>query len=139
MTLQAITIQLPERVYNDVATRAYRMHRSIEDALTDIVIDALPTLDDLSSELVDALEQLDLLSDRELWQAAQTQLGAEETEQMQTLVWKQQRDGLTKREQTKAEKLVQRYNRTMLVRAKAAVLLKTRGFDISSLNPVPAQ
>lgn len=138
MTLQAITIQLPERVYNDVATRALRMHRPIEEALADVVVDALPTIDDLPSELVDELEQLDLLSDRELWQAAQTKLSAEEAEQMQTLVSKQQRDGLTKREQTKAEKLLQRYNRTMLVRAKAAVLLKTRGFDISSLYPAPA-
>lgn len=117
MTLQAITIQLPERVYNDVAARAHRLHRSIEDALADVVVDALPTIDDLPSELADELEQLDLLSDRELWQAAQTKLSVDEAAQMQTLVWKQQRDGLTKREQTKAEKLLQRYNRTMLVPA----------------------
>lgn len=139
MTLQAVTIQLPERLYNDVANRARRMHRSVEEELIAVVADALPTTNDLPSELADELEQLDLLSDRELWQAAQTKLSAEEAEQMQTLVWKQQRDGLTKREQNKAEKLLQRYNRTMLVRAKAAVLLKGRGFDISSLNPAPAQ
>lgn len=135
MTLQAVTIQLPERIYNDVAIRAHHMHHSVEEALASVVVDALPTIDDLPSELADELEQLDLLSDHELWQAAQTKLSAEEAEQMQTLVWKQQRDGLTKREQNRAEKLLQRYNRTMLLRAKAAVLLKTRGFDISSLNP----
>lgn len=137
MSLQTITIQLPERLYRDVAKRARRMHRSVEEEVVAVVADALPTMNDLPSELTEELDQLTLLNDTELWQAAQTKLGEEAAAQMQTLVWKQQRDGLTTREQNKAEKLIQRYNRTMLVRAKAAVLLKTRGFDIASLNPAP--
>lgn len=139
MSLQTVTIQLPERIYSDVAKRARRMHRSVEEEVVAVVSEALPTINDLPSELTEELEQLALLSDAELWQAARTKLGEEEAAQMQTLVWKQQRDGLTKREQSKAENLLQRYNRTMLVRAKAAVLLKERGFDISSLNLAPAQ
>jgi len=115
------------------------MHRSVEEEVVAVVSEALPTINDLPSELTEELEQLALLSDAELWQAARTKLGKEEEAQMQTLVWKQQRDGLTKREQSKAENLLHRYNRTMLVRAKAAVLLKERGFDISSLNPASAQ
>ncbi len=137
MSLQTITIQLPERLYSDVAKRALRMRRSVEEEVVAVVADALPTLNDLPNELSEELGQLELLSDSELWQTAQTKLGEDEATQMQTLVWKQQRDGLTTREQSKAEKLLQRYNRTMLVRAKAAVLLKTRGFNISSLNPAP--
>lgn len=96
----------------------------------------LPTLDDLPSELANELAQLDLFNDSDLWQAAQTKLSEEEAAQMQTLVYQQQRDGLTRSEQKQAKRLLQRYNRTMLVRAKAAVLLKERGFDISALNPV---
>jgi plasmid stability protein len=137
MSLQTITIQLPERLYSDVAKRARRMHRSVEEEVVAVVTEALPTINDLPSDLAEELEQLALLNDAELWQAAQTKLSEEEATQMQSLVWKQQRDGLTTREQSKAEKLLQRYNRTMLVRAKAAVLLKTRGLDISSLNPAP--
>jgi hypothetical protein len=95
----------------------------------------LPTIDDLPDELANELAQLALLDDHELWQAAQTQLSAEEAAQMQRLVWKQQRDGLTRSEQKQAKSLLQRCNRTMLVRAKAAVLLKERGFDISVLHP----
>ncbi len=139
MSFQAITIQLPEQLYSDVVKRAHRMQRSVEEEVVAVVADALPTINDLPIELTEELEELALLSDAELWQAAQTKLGEEEAAQMQTLVSKQQRDGLTTREQRKTEKLLQRYNRTMLVRAQAAILLKKRGFDISSLNPPPAQ
>ncbi len=134
MSFQAITIELPEQLYSDVAKLARRMHRSVAEEVVAVVASALPTIHDLPSELADELQELELLSDAELWQAAKTKLSDEEAEQMQTLVWKQQRDGLTTREQRKAEKLIQRYNRTMLVRAQAAVLLKKRGLDISSLN-----
>lgn len=135
MSLETVTIQLPKRLYRDVAKRAQHMRRSVEEELVAVVAEALPTISDLPEELADELEQLTLLNDAELWQAARSQLSEEDAAQMQTLVWKQQRDGLTKREQHKAETLLQRYNRTMLVRAQAAVHLKARGFDISSLNP----
>jgi len=134
MSFQAITIELPEQLYRDVAKLARWMHRSVAEEVVAIVASALPTIYDLPSELADELQKLELLSDVELWQAAKAKLSEEDAEQMQTLVWKQQRDGLATREQRKAEKLVQRYNRTMLVRAQAAVLLKKRGFDIASLH-----
>ncbi len=135
MSFQAITIELPEQLYSDVVKRARHTHRSVAEEVVAVVADALPTINDLPIELTEELEELALLSDAELWQATQTKLGEEEAAQMQTLVSKQQRDGLTTREQRKAERLLQRYNRTMLLRAQAAVLLKKRGFDISSLNP----
>ena len=131
MALQTVTIQLPDRIYRDVAKRARHMHRSVAEEVVAVVSEALPTINDLPGELAEELDQLALMNDTELWQAEATQ--------MQTLVWKQQRDGLTTREQNKAENLLQRYNRTMLVRAKAAVLLKERGFDITSLNPASVQ
>lgn len=139
MSLQTITIQLPEQLYSDVVERAQRMHRSVEEEVVAVVAEALPAINDLPTELAEELEQLALLSDAELWQAAQIKLGEDETAQMQTLILKQQRDQLTTREQSKAETLLQRYNRTMLVRAKAAALLKLRGFDISSLYSAPAR
>ena len=139
MALQTVTIQLPDRIYRDVAKRARHMHRSVAEEVVAVVSEALPTINDLPGELAEELDQLALMNDTELWQAAQTRLGEAEATQMQTLVWKQQRDGLTTREQNKAENLLQRYNRTMLVRAKAAVLLKERGFDITSLNPASVQ
>ena len=47
MTVQSITIQLPERVYNQVAQRARRKQRSIEDEVSAVVVATLPAQDEL--------------------------------------------------------------------------------------------
>jgi hypothetical protein len=52
---------------------------------------------------------------------------------MQELLEKQQRDGLTTLESQQVQQLSHLFNRVMLLRAKAAALLKKRGDDISSI------
>lgn len=81
------------------------------------------------------LEQLASLTDVALWNAARTRLREEEQERMGILLRQQQSTGLSSAEMAEAETLAAQYDRTMLVRAKAAVLLKGRGHDISSLGP----
>ncbi len=83
------------------------------------------------------LAQLDYLADDDLWLAAQIQLPQTDAEQMQGLLDRQQLEGLNSDEQKLAQQLSHRYNRTMLIRAKAAVLLKERGYDISGLRQSP--
>lgn len=92
----------------------------------------------LPQELQDDLDQLAFLTDDELWHVAHTALSAKDHEQMEALLQKQQRTGLNASELAEAESLADRYERTMLVRAKAAVLLKARGHDVSSLGPSTA-
>lgn len=87
----------------------------------------------LTDDLKEALAQLELLSDDELWQAAQIKISSEKTEAMQVLVEKQQREGLTESETQQAQLLSHFFNHAMLVRAKAAALLKKRGYDLSTL------
>lgn len=88
----------------------------------------------LPADIVSDLTQLDYLSDDDLWQAARVQLSQAETDQMQALTLKQQQERLCPEEQKTAQSLTHRYRRTMLIRAKAAALLKKRGYDISSLK-----
>ncbi len=90
--------------------------------------------DSLSPDTAAELSQLDYLTDDDLWQAAQTQLTPEEIELMQTLSTQQQIAELTIEEKETATRLSERYQWTMLVRAKAAALLKQRGYDISALR-----
>jgi hypothetical protein len=52
---------------------------------------------------------------------------------MQELLDKQDEEGLTRKEMQEARQLSELANRIMLVRAKAAVLLKKRGHDIKKL------
>ena len=135
MALQKVTVRLPDALYRQIEQRARRMQRSVEDELVAVVAEALPTLEELPADIADELAQLAFLSDEELWQAARTTLAPEEAERMQALLLKRQREGLTPEEQQEAERLLHLYDRTMLVRAQAAVLLKERGHDISSLDP----
>lgn len=135
MTLQTITVRLPNLLYRQVEHRAQRMRRSIEDELVAMVSTALPTVDALPAEITDDLDQLSFLTDAELWQAAQTMLPPRDAERMQALMFKRQREGLTSAEEREAQRLARRADRTMLVRGQAAVLLAERGCDVSGLRP----
>jgi plasmid stability protein len=134
MTLQTVKVRLPDVLYQQIERRARRLHRSVEDELVAVVSATLPTLDDLPSDIADDVAQLAFLTDDELWRTARATLTPDESERMQALLLKRQREGLTSSERQEAEHLLHRYDRTMLIRAQAAVLLKERGHDVSPLQ-----
>lgn len=135
MTLQTVTVHLPEMLYRQVARRARRMRRSVEDELVEVVSTAMPTMEALPSDIVDDLEQLTYLTDAEMWEAACTTLPRQNSERMQALVLKRQGVRLTAVEERELKRLTHLADRAMLVRAQAAVLLKERGHNIESLGP----
>ena len=137
MAVQNVTVRLPDKLYDQIKRRAQRRQRSVEEEVAAVVAEAMPTQDDLPAGIDDELEQLAFLTDEELWRAAQSRLAASENQRMQALILKRQRDNLSQREQSEAERLVQRSNRIMLVRAQAAVLLRDRGYDVSVLISNP--
>jgi hypothetical protein len=135
MALQTVTARLPEMLYRQVARRAQRMRRSVEDELVEVVSTAIPTMEALPSDIVDDLEQLTYLTDAEMWEAARTTLPRQSSERMQALVLKRQGVRLTAVEERELKRLTHLADRAMLVRAQAAVLLKERGHNIESLGP----
>lgn len=94
--------------------------------------------DELPPALATELEQLAFLRDDELWRAARTAASTAEQSRMAALLHKQQATGLTAPELAEAESLADRFDRVMIIRAQAALLLKARGHDISSLGPARA-
>jgi len=134
MASQTITVRLPEPLYEQVKARAQQMQRSVEDELVAVVAAALPAVSELPTDIVDEMVQLTFLTDEELWQAAHTTLSQEQSERMQALISKQQRDGLSDQEEEEAQQLAHYSDKVMLIRAQAAALLKERGHDISTLN-----
>jgi hypothetical protein len=76
---------------------------------------------------------LDQLDDAALWQAAREKLSAETSARLEQMHLKQRKEGLSELETHEVADLVRQYERTMLVRARAAVLLKHRGHDVSKL------
>ena len=137
MSVQSVTVDLPSALYRRIRRRAEQTHRSVEAELLDVVAAAVPVADELPADLNEALSPLALLDDASLWRAARTRLPAEAAEQMESLHLKRQREGLTEPEAQMLMGLVRQYERTMLVRAQAAVLLKQRGHDVSALLATP--
>ena len=133
MAVQPMTLNLPGALYNRLKRQAEQTHRSVEAELLEAVASAVPVDDELPNDLAEALSPLALLDDQALWRAARSHLSAEAADQLESLHLKRQREGLTEAEAQTLAVLVRQYERTMLVRAQAAALLKQPGYDVSSL------
>ena len=81
--------------------------------------------------------QLDALEDEALWQLARSHLSRKEGAELENLHLKWQSEGLTPDESARASFLVGQYERTMVLRARAARVLKERGHDVSCLLTEP--
>lgn len=133
MNSQQVTITLPQPIYEQLQRQSQRMRRSVADELVAVVMASVPEQETLPQDIKQELSEIDLFTDEELWQAAHMTVPATKADQMQLLVEKQQLEGLTEAEKQEATLLSHFFNRVMLVRAKAAVLLKERGHDITPL------
>lgn len=133
MTVHAVTLHVPSLLYEQLKRRAEQAQRTVEAELLDIVVTSVPIGDDLPADFAEAITPLELLDDEALWRSARCSLPAETATQMEDLHLKRQREGLTDSEVKTLDGLVRQYERTMLVRAQAAALLKERGHDVSQL------
>lgn len=137
MSSQIVTLELPEPLYEHLQARAVRRQRTVADEVLDVLTGAIPATEALPDDLEQAIAQLVFLDDAELWQAGRSRMAPEAAERLSELNTKRQREGLTAAEEQESELLVRQYERSMLVRAQAAALLKQRGHDISSLLAAP--
>lgn len=133
MAAHSVTLRLPAPLYERYRQRAEETHRSVEAELLDAVATAAPEQEKLPQDLADAISGLEILDDDALWLAARQTFPPEVSSRLEALHLKRQDEGLTVAEQETAAQLVRQYERTMLVRAHAAKLLKQRGHDISGL------
>lgn len=133
MNVHPITLSLPKSIYNHLRKRAEKSRRSVEMELLDMVTAAIPASEELPDALATAMADLDLLDDDALWRAARTRLDTDQSAQMEALHIQRQRQGLSTGEEQTLQGLLLRYERNMLVRSRAASLLKTRGHDVTSL------
>jgi plasmid stability protein len=134
MPTHTITLQIPEDLYGRIRQRAERSQRTVEAEFVDVLVQAVPGADELPPVLAEALAALEGLDDAELWQAARERLPDEVSAELQSLHAKQQRTGLTIVERHQAEELCLQFDQAMLTRARAALLLKERGYDVASLH-----
>jgi plasmid stability protein len=137
MTGQTLTLNVPDPLYTRLKQRAQQANRTVEAELLDVLATAVPVGDELPADLAEAISPLALLDDAALWRVAQSRLASETAAQLENLHLKRQREGLTEAEAQTLSALVRQYERAMLVRAQAAVLLKQRGHDVADLAAPP--
>jgi len=131
MTVQAITLNLSETVYEQIRRAAEKAQRPANEVLVEAVTAVAPVIGTAPEKLRTALAQMAYLNDAALWQAARATMTAEQRERLEALHDQQQREGLTSEEKAEEQASLALYRETLLVRAQATVLLKQRGSDVS--------
>ena len=134
MAPRTVTLQLPGPLYEQIEHRAAEAHRSIELELLDVVATAVPFSDELPPELADAVSSLSRLDDDDLLQAAGSRMPEPLADRLAELNWKRQATGLDELEEEESTRLLHLYERTLLIRASAAKLLKDRGRDLPPIH-----
>lgn len=131
MAGRSVTLELPEALYDRLQRRAVAARRSLGDEVVLVLATAAPGDDErLPAELEDELARVEAPADASLWRLAQERLPARTAKRMQALQFKRQLEGLSGDERRLEVALAAEYDRHMVVRSKALLLLKQRGHDI---------
>jgi hypothetical protein len=135
MSGQAITLTVPDKLYERLAQRATEMDSTIAEAVLEMMAMSLPTVDDLPAEIADHLGALDTFDDQRLWRVARSTLPQRSARRLRALSRLQQQRVLTTTEEQELAQLLDCLEDVGLMRAKAAALLRERGHDVSILLP----
>ena len=137
MAHQTLTLNIPDDLYERLKERAAITRRSIEEELLILAGTALIE-DEIPSDIQEAVAALTQLNDEALWQTARSsKLAPEQSEEIEDLHFKRQREGLTATQKDRLAELMHQYDRALLVRAHAVGLLHDRGYDVSVLLEEP--
>lgn len=137
MPTKPVTLNLPEELYARATRLAEQAQRSVEAEIVEAVAKGLAPEDKLSTDYEQVLASLELLDDNALWRAAYSHLSKKASAKIEKLHHKRSSEGLTPDESAALKALLDQYEYFMLVRAKAAAMLKERGYDISGLLKKP--
>ena len=126
MTVQNVTLRLPETAMQRARQSANALQRPVEEILAAMLIAALPDVEDVPLDTRAELVRMTWLSDRELWTIARSTMTEEQQKLFRRLTWLQTERPLTEEEQEIIEFLRQEYGRVTLRKARAYALLSMR-------------
>lgn len=127
MTVQSVTLRLPETVMRRAQQTANVLQRPLEELLTGLVAAALPDVEDAPLEVQADLARMTWFRDQELWSIARSTMPVEQQEQLRSLADLQTTRALTPAEQEALDNLRREYGRVTLRKARAYALLSLRG------------
>lgn len=131
MTVQNVTVSLPEDVY----LRLEQVARGTKQSLADVLLYAVkvgspPSWEDVPAEFQPDLAALDRLNDEALWQIARGRQTEDEMVRYQELLDKNANETITETERLELTNLRIEADRFMLLKAHAAALLRWRGHQL---------
>lgn len=130
MTMNSVTLQLPESSYKRAQRDAMLLNRSIEDLLAAMLNSALPALDDASTNLDEEMAQLSTRSDDELWRVARSQMGEEDEALLHDLLDLKAEQKLSTEEAQQLKNLHHEAGRLLVLKSQAYALLHERGYSV---------
>jgi hypothetical protein len=132
MTVQTVTLRVPEVTYQRARRAAETLRRSVEEVLVDAITVTLPLLDDVPAQITDDLVRMAFLNDAALWQIARSTLPPKHHRQMDELLARKGQGRLMAAKQQTLDRLLVEYQALILRRGQAAILLQQRGYDMSN-------
>lgn len=133
MSLHSLTLDLPGSLYERLVRRSERTRRPVEVELLEAATTGVDFDEQLPADLSEAVQGLVVLDDAALWRAARNRLAAEKAARLEALHIKRQAGGISNAEAETLRVLLREYERIMLVRAQAALILNQRGYDVAEL------
>jgi len=131
MMTTSVTIDLPNPLVQQLESIAREQHRSVSEMVRERLLQTWPSLPALPDDVEMELALFTGLSDDVLWLLARSTLPVSEREELANLNDLAQQRTLTTLEQARQQVLLDSYDRAMVRRAQAALLLRQRGYDIS--------
>ena len=129
---QTVTLEIPDQVFQPLLRLAKATQQPIESLLLAALQISLPPLADLPEETARNLEQLESLTDDELWRVMMEQVEESVRASLSDLLMRQEQ-ALTEKEKDRLDELQRRADLIMLRKARAAVLLRLRGKRVPTL------
>jgi len=127
MTVQSVTLQLPEALMQRARQAADALRYPVEDVLTSALAAALPDVEDVPAAMQSELARMTWLNDRELWWIARSTMSEANQQRLSELAEAQMQRPLTAQESQVLTVLREDYRRVTLKKARAYALLSMRG------------
>lgn len=138
MTLQTITLRLPEDSYRRLVRMAAVLRRPLEEVASQTIRGNLPPIvDDLPAEMQNELAAWLSLSDEQLWQIASAELPIGQWRRHRRLLRKNEAGALTDAGREELARLRAEADRFVLRRSYALAVLKWRGHILPMPPSVP--
>ncbi|MGH8063865.1 MAG: hypothetical protein ACRERE_01245 [Candidatus Entotheonellia bacterium] len=135
----AITIHIPDSLYDQLKRTAELSHRSMDTIVAQSLSHSIsPLLEDVPAEYQADVYPLLEMDEAALQAEVRRIFSTEHWEEYETLLEKKKAGGLTATEQARLEVLRREADILMFRKAYAAVLLKRRGYHPPSLHELPS-